>query len=157
MVILRIDDRLIHGQVIAGWVRPLGIESLILASDKICRDEWACNAYKLAIPEGIEFFCKNLEQCVKHIGQHNKKRAMIIVESVKEASDLVNAGLAIQEVNVGGLSYREGTREIAPYIYLSPDDITSVVHLYHKGIKIIGKQLPNSTAINVVKNLAGVT
>jgi mannose/fructose/N-acetylgalactosamine-specific phosphotransferase system component IIB len=157
VVILRIDDRLIHGQVIAGWVRPLGIESLILASDKICRDEWACNAYKLAIPEGIEFFCKSIEQCVKHIVEHNKKRSMIIVESVKEASNLVDAGLTIQEVNVGGLSYREGAREIAPYIYLSPDDIASVVHLYQRGIKIIGKQLPNSAAINVVKNLAGVT
>jgi len=157
MVILRIDDRLIHGQVIAGWVRPLGIESLILASDKICRDEWACNAYKLAIPEGIEFFCKNLKESVVHIVQHNKKRAMIIVESVKEASDLVDAGLKIQEVNVGGLSYHKGAREIAPYIYLSPDDIKSVVHLNQMGIKVIGKQLPNSVAINVVKNLAGVT
>lgn len=157
MLILRIDDRLIHGQVIAGWVRPLGIVSLILASDKICQDEWACNAYRLAIPDGIEFLCKSLRQCVKHVAKSNKKRAMIIVESVKEASDLVDAGLKIQVVNIGGLSYREGTREIAPYIYLSPGDIESVVHLYQLGIKVIGKQLPNSSAINVVKNLAGVT
>lgn len=157
MIILRIDDRLIHGQVIAGWVRPLGIESLILASDKICQDKWACNAYRLAIPEGLEFFCTGIKQCVKYVAESNKKRAMIIVETAKEASDLVDEGLKIKEINIGGLSYREGSREIAPYIYLSAEDIKSVVHLYQLGIKVTGKQLPNSTAINVVKNLTGVT
>ena len=81
---------------------------------------------------------------------------MIIVESVKDTSSLVEAGVKIKEVNIGGLSYREGTREIAPYIYLSPEDVESVVHLYHLGIKVIGKQLPYSAAIDVVRSLAGV-
>lgn len=156
MHILRVDDRLIHGQVVAGWARPLGIESLILASDKICQDEWACNAYKLAIPEGIEFSCVGIKQCVKTLGEQDKKRIMIIVESVREAYSLLKEGLDIEEVNIGGLGYKEGTREIAPYIYLSPDDIESVVHLFNLGIKVIGKQLPNSSTIDVVKTLAGV-
>jgi len=156
VLILRIDDRLIHGQVIAGWVRPLGIKSIILASDKICQDEWACNAYRLAVPEGIEFFCTNIKKCAERINQSNEKSIMIIVESVKDTSNLVEAGVKIKEVNIGGLSYREGTREIAPYIYLSPEDVESVVHLYHLGIKVIGKQLPNSAAIDVVRSLAGV-
>jgi len=156
VLILRIDDRLIHGQVIAGWVRPSGIKSIILASDKIYQDEWACNAYRLAVPAGIEFSCANIKKCAERINQSNKERIMIIVESVKDASNLVEAGVRINEVNIGGLSYREGTREIAPYIYLSPEDIESVVHLHHLGIKVIGKQLPNSAAIDVVRNLTGV-
>ncbi len=156
MLILRVDDRLIHGQVIAGWVRPLGIQSIILASDKIAQDTWACNAYRLAIPEGIEFYCIDIKECIKSVHQNNKKKVMIIVESVKEASDLVQEGLKIKEINIGGLSYREGTREIATYIYLSPDDIKSVVHIFQQGIKVIGKQLPNSSTIDVVKILAGV-
>jgi len=157
VLILRVDDRLIHGQVVAGWARPLGIESIILASDKISQDEWSCNAYGLAIPTGIEFSCVGIKKCIRSINESNKKRVMIIVESVKEASDLVEEGLEIKKVTIGGLGYREETRQIAPYIYLSPEDIESVVHLYQLGIKVIGKQLPNSPAIDVVKNLAGVT
>jgi PTS system mannose-specific IIB component len=68
----------------------------------------------------------------------------------------VKKGITIKEVNVGGLSYREGTREIAPYIYLSTDDIESVVYLHSVGIKVTGKQLPNSAAVDVVKKLAGI-
>jgi PTS system mannose-specific IIB component len=156
VLILRVDDRLIHGQVIAGWVRPLGIQEIIIASDKISKDEWTCNAYRLAIPEGIEFLCVGIKQCVQNVDKDNQNRIMIIVESVAEASRLVKHGLDIEEINIGGLSYKKGSREIAPYIYLSNKDIESVVHLYQSNIKVIGKQLPNSPAIDVVKNLTGV-
>ncbi len=156
MYILRVDDRLIHGQVVAGWARPLGIEVIILASNKLSQDEWVCNAYRLAVPDGIEFSCVNIKQCLAVVNKHNKKRMMIIVASIREAHDLLSEGLTVKEVNIGGLSYKEGTREIAPYIYLTSEDIESVVHLYHMGVKVIGKQLPNSSAIDVVKTLAGV-
>ncbi|UCD20089.1 MAG: PTS sugar transporter subunit IIB [candidate division WOR-3 bacterium] len=156
MLILRVDDRLIHGQVIAGWARPLGIDCVILASDRLSRDEWSCNAYRLAIPEGIEFSCYTIKECVNYLNSTNRKRKMVIVESVREASQLVRNGLTVPEVNVGGLGYHEGTREIAPYIYLSATDIESVVYLHNLGIKVTGKQLPNSVPVDVVKKLAGI-
>ena len=78
MNILRVDDRLIHGQVVAGWARPLGIRSLILVSDQICKDEWACNAYRLAIPEGIEFLFVSIKECMPTLDKLNKKNVMII-------------------------------------------------------------------------------
>jgi mannose/fructose/N-acetylgalactosamine-specific phosphotransferase system component IIB len=157
MILLRVDDRLIHGQVVAGWARPLGIEILMLASDTISQDPWACNAYQLAIPEGITFNCIRIEKCIKLVEAHNKKRMMIIVESVGDAQRLLKKRLIVKEVNIGGLGYRENTREIAPYIYLSPTDIESVVQLFQMGIKVIGKQLPNSASIDVIKTLAGVS
>jgi mannose/fructose/N-acetylgalactosamine-specific phosphotransferase system component IIB len=157
MLLLRVDDRLIHGQVVAGWARPLGIEILMLASDTISQDPWACNAYQLAIPEGITFNCIRIEKCIKLVEAHNKKRMMIIVESVGDAQRLLKKRLIVKEVNIGGLGYRENTREIAPYIYLSPTDIESVVQLFQMGIKVIGKQLPNSASIDVIKTLAGVS
>lgn len=157
VLILRVDDRLVHGQVIAGWARPLGIESLIIASDKISKDEWACNAYRLAVPEGIKFSCLDIKTCATHIANEmDKKRVMIVVEKIAEAYELVNSGLPIKEVNIGGLSYTQGARAITPYIYLSGDEIEAAVKLYQLGIKLIGKQLPNSPPVDVVKKLTGV-
>ncbi len=156
MVILRVDDRLIHGQVIAGWVRPLGIKLIILVSNRICQDEWACNAYRLAIPEGIEFSCTNIEECMALVKKADKKNLMVIVESVKEARELVKNGLIVKDVNIGGISYKEGTREVATYIHLSAEDIEAVVYLHKLGIKVSGRQLPNSAAVDVAKSLAGV-
>jgi fructoselysine and glucoselysine-specific PTS system IIB component len=156
MLILRVDDRLIHGQVVAGWARPLGIEILMLASDTICKDEWACNAYQLAIPEGITFNCMSIEQCSVLVEKQDKKRIMIIVESVHDAHRLLQKRIIVREVNIGGLGYRTNTREVAPYIYLSPAEIEDVVRLFQMGVRVIGKQLPNSASIDVIKTLAGV-
>jgi PTS system mannose-specific IIB component len=157
VLILRVDDRLVHGQVIAGWARPLGIQALILASDRISRDEWACNAYQLAIPEGINFSCLELKACAERLGKEaDNKRVMVVVEKVVDAFNLVDQGLAVREVNIGGLSYSEGARSIAPYIYLTGDEIEACVKLYQRGIKVVGKQLPNSPSIDVIKSLAGV-
>ncbi len=156
MLILRVDDRLIHGQVIAGWARPLGIDIVILASDRLSHDEWSCNAYRLAIPEGIEFSCCTIQECVDCLGSGNKKRRMVIVESISDASLLVKKGLPVSEVNVGGLGFHEGTREVAPYIYLTPSDVESVVCLHSLGVRVTGKQLPNSIPVDVVKKLAGI-
>jgi mannose/fructose/N-acetylgalactosamine-specific phosphotransferase system component IIB len=154
--ILRIDDRYIHGQVIAGWARPLGFNLIILASDKICQDEWSRNAYKFAVPDGIEFHCVEINNCVQLVEQKKGKKIMIIVGSVSEAYQLLGNGLMLKEVNIGGLGYKEGTREIANYIYLTPEDIEAVVRLYNVDVKVVGKQLPNSPPIDVVKMLAGV-
>jgi fructoselysine and glucoselysine-specific PTS system IIB component len=156
MLILRVDDRLIHGQVVAGWARPLGIEILMLASDTICKDEWACNAYQLAIPEGITFNCMSIEQCSALVEKQDKKRIMIIVESVHDAHRLLQKRIIVREVNIGGLGYRTNTREVAPYIHLSPAEIEDVVRLFQMGVRVIGKQLPNSASIDVIKTLAGV-
>ncbi|OGC42763.1 hypothetical protein A2Y85_05000 [candidate division WOR-3 bacterium RBG_13_43_14] len=156
MKILRIDDRLIHGQVVAGWVRPLGIQVLVLASDDISQDEWACTAYSMAIPEGIKFLCVSIAKCTEIILSQEVKRTMIVVGSVPDAHELIKYGLPVKEITIGGLSYREGTREISSYIYFAPEDIVATAQIYNMGIKVIGKQLPNSSPIDIVKVLAGV-
>lgn len=157
MFILRIDDRLIHGQVVAGWARPLGIEELIIASDTISKDGWACSAYRLAVPENIVFNCFDIGTCVRYLKEGmDKKRIMIVVDKVIDAYNLVRNGLVINEIYIGGLSYREGARSIAPFIYLVPEDIEALVKLHEMGIKVTGKQLPNSQPIDVIKKLTGV-
>ncbi len=157
MLILRVDDRLIHGQVVAGWARPLGIESLILASDALSADEWACTAYRLAVPEGMKFFCYSIKACAKYVADgKDKTRIMIVVEKIADAYSLVADGVAVKEINIGGISYADGARTITPYIYMSSNEIEWAVKLYEMGIKLVGKQLPNSPPVDVAKKLAGV-
>lgn len=157
MFVLRIDDRLIHGQVVAGWARPLGIDELIIASDTISKDAWACSAYRLAVPENISFYCFDIKSCVEYLKKGlDKKRIIVVVEKVIDAYHLISNGLNINEVHIGSLGYQEGARSIAPFIYLTSEDIEILAKLHELGIKIIGKQLPNSQPVDVIKKLTGV-
>ena len=54
LVLCRVDDRLIHGQVIVGWGQPLGIQRIVLADDDVARSEWEQDLYRMAVPQGTE-------------------------------------------------------------------------------------------------------
>ena len=155
-MILRVDDRFVHGQVIAGWVRPLGINHLVLISDEIATDEWARNTYTLAVPDDIKFsICQvaDFNDCLTE----KVNRTMIVVGSVKDAFALVERGLKVDQITLGCLNYDEGKKEICSYIYLSSEDIGYVKALIKKGLKIVARALPTSPVLDVAKIIKGVT
>lgn len=153
-MILRVDDRLVHGQVIAGWVRPLGISRLVLVSDEIASDDWARNTYALAVPEEIKFLTCTIDgfgECMKE----KVDRTMVIVGSLKDAFSLVERGLKIGEINLGCLNYDEGKKEICSYIYLSTEDIKYACRLAAMGLRILARALPTSPPVDVARILKG--
>lgn len=157
VIILRVDDRLVHGQVIAGWVRPLGIDTIILASDALANDEWACTAYRLAVPEGIRFQCCGIDRAAALVRDGiEHARIMIVVERMSDAYELIVRGVPAKEVIIGGLSHTDGSRAIAPYINLSPQAIEAAIKIYQLGVRLTGRQLPNSPPIDVAKRLIGL-
>ncbi len=154
-MILRIDDRYVHGQVIAGWVRPLGINHLILVSDDIASDDWAKKTYTLAVPDDIKFSIAPVNGLASYLDEKFDK-TMIVVGSIKDAFTLLDQGLKVGEVNLGCLSYDNGKREICSYIYLNNEDIEYLISISKRGIKVTGRALPNSPVVDVIKILKAV-
>ncbi|MEO0225907.1 MAG: PTS sugar transporter subunit IIB [candidate division WOR-3 bacterium] len=149
-MILRVDDRYVHGQVIAGWVRPLGINYLILANNEIAGDDWAKNTYNLAVPENIKFTVTELDNLMNVIDPKINK-TMILVGSIKDAVKLIEDGLNVKEVDLGCLSFDDGKCEVCSYIYLSKEDIEYIKILNQKGIKVLARALPNCPTTDVGK------
>jgi len=145
---VRIDDRLIHGQVTAGWVRPLGIERIVLVNDQVAQDEWQQEIYTLAVPPEIEVKILTVNDAVQLLNSWQvEKKTMILINSLKDALHLVEHGVKINKVNVGGLHYEQGKREFTSYIFLSPDDIKDAQQLLAYGIILEGREIPGSPSI----------
>jgi mannose/fructose/N-acetylgalactosamine-specific phosphotransferase system component IIB len=153
-MILRVDDRYVHGQVIAGWVRPLGISHLILASDEIAADEWARNTYALAVPDNVKFSVATLDDLMAKLDEKRNK-TMVVVGSLKEALALIEKGLTVPEVDLGCVGYEEGKCEVCSYIYLSHEEIEYARAIDSKGIKVQARALPNCPITDVMKVLKG--
>jgi PTS system mannose-specific IIB component len=146
--IVRIDDRLIHGQVTAGWVRPLGIERIMLANDQIAQDEWQQEIYTLAVPPEIEVKIAMVSEAVHFLkGWQDGKKTMILINSFKDALHLVEQGVKINKVNVGGLHYEQGKREFTSYIFLSSDDVRDAQQLLGYGVVLEGREIPGGPSI----------
>jgi mannose/fructose/N-acetylgalactosamine-specific phosphotransferase system component IIB len=148
--IIRVDDRFIHGQVTAGWVRPLGIERIVLANDDVADDEWQREIYTLAVPPELIVNIYTISEIVDFINnRQDDKKTMILINSLKDAFRIISSGIKIQKLNIGGLHFEAGKKAFATYIFLSDEDIDYAKKIVSLGITLEGREIPGSPSINI--------
>ncbi|MFO7650567.1 MAG: PTS sugar transporter subunit IIB [bacterium] len=145
-LIVRIDDRLVHGQVSAGWVEPLGIRLVVIASDAVAADDLERELYRAAVPEGVEFVCLPVREAAQALGQPDGPRAMALVGSIADARRLVEAGLNVPRLNVGGVHRGPGRVEVLPFVWLTEDERADCRSIAERGVKLEAQMLPDSQA-----------
>ncbi|MEO0092000.1 MAG: PTS sugar transporter subunit IIB [candidate division WOR-3 bacterium] len=148
--IIRVDDRLIHGQVTAGWIRPLAIERIVLANDTVANDEWEREIYTLAVPPEIELKIETIEKTIDLLkNSQDNKKTMVLVNSLKDALRIVEGGISVEKLNIGGLHYQEGKKAFANYIFLSDEDVEYAKRIIDYGVKLEGREIPGAPVINL--------
>jgi len=147
--IVRVDDRLLHGQVIVGWGQALNLSPVLLVSDRVARDEALAQTFRQLVPEEQQGDVITLVDAVEKWtrGDFKKTRALLVVEAPVDALKLVRLGVPMKLLTIGGLHYREDRDEILPYVYLSDWDRTTLQELRNLGVKIQCQDLPGTTPV----------
>lgn len=147
--IVRIDDRLLHGQVVVGWASALGLDWLILANDRVISDQGMCAALKAGSASDIKIDIIDLDRAAQGLssGEYTRNKSMIVLESPGDALKLVHKGVTLKRLQVGGLHFREGSEELLPYVYLSNWDRMALDEMVQRGIRISCQDLPSTTPI----------
>jgi mannose/fructose/N-acetylgalactosamine-specific phosphotransferase system component IIB len=151
LTLVRIDDRLIHGQVVLGWARVLKPERIVVANDRVAKNDWERRLYAASVPPQLKTSFLTLEEAAAECrsGGFKDESVVLLLESVADAHRVVEAGAHFDEINVGGLHYREGTRELLPFVYVSEDDRQLLKDLVGKGVRFIAQDIPGNPAINM--------
>ena len=150
LVLCRVDDRLIHGQVIVGWGQPLGIQRIVLADDDVARSQWEQDLYRMAVPQGMEviFLTVAAAGAQARTWDADPRRTAILVGSVEAAAHLYRAApTVIRKINLGGIHHRAGRMERLPYVYLTREERDLLVQLADEGADIAGQDLPTATPV----------
>jgi mannose/fructose/N-acetylgalactosamine-specific phosphotransferase system component IIB len=149
--LVRIDDRLIHGQVVLGWARVLKPDRIVVANDRVAKNDWERRLYTASVPPQLKTSFLTLGETAAQIRADGFKgeSVLLLFESVADAHGVVEAGVQLDEINVGGLHYREGTRELLPFVYVSEDDRRLLKDLVGKGVRLIAQDIPGNPAINL--------
>ena len=150
---VRIDDRLIHGQVVTGWGNHLRLDVLILANDRIRGDAWERSLYENGFCPDMRTEVLSIEETAAALmGGHSKgKNVMVLVESPRDALRLLEEGLRLDKINLGGIHYRPGKREILPYIFLNPGDIQKLAKIKARGVKLECCDVPTGKKVDLCK------
>jgi len=141
----RIDDRLIHGQVLVAWGARLDPARIWVVDDGVAASEWERELFREAAP-GIEVRVASVaEAAAAHAGEAEAPRAaFLLVRDLDTARRLAEAGARIAEWNVGGLHYAPGKEKVNDYVYLDERDRESAKALLAGGARLIVQDVPAS-------------
>ena len=152
IVLARIDDRFIHGQVTVGWSQKLRLESIVLANDNIAADVWRSRVYAQSVPPEIEVAVVALAAAAARLQNqidHNRPRTLLLTGSPADARELVEHGVPLPEINVGGMHYSARKQELLPYVYVDRGDIAAFRALIAAGCSLRAQQVPGGKETTV--------
>jgi len=157
VTLLRVDDRLIHGQVVEGWVPFLKVDLVIVVSDSAAADEIQTALMKMALPSSVGLLVLPVAEAVAALNspQMATRKALVLVPGPSEALALVEKGLIVKRINVGGLHYTVGKVQLGRALFLDEKDRLALRALTAKGVRLEGRALPSDAEEDLAAALEG--
>ncbi len=152
---MRVDDRLIHGQVVVAWVQTLGVQRIVLVSDEVSANSWEQELYSLGVPPAVAVEFASVEQAVQAFSQwvSAPDRTILLVADVGTIMRLCKRTNAITKVNLGGIHDGSQRTERLAYLYLSSDEARQLGELSASGVEITAQDVPTAKAVPLAKLL----
>lgn len=150
IVLCRIDDRLIHGQVVIGWGRAMGIDLIILVDDQVAASAWEQDLYRMAVSPEIEVKFVTMADAARQMSewQSNGKRGLVLTGDLETMAALRTSNPdVVQRINLGGIHHRAGRRERLPFIYLTDQELRTLQALEASGAVITAQDLPTTAPV----------
>ncbi|MDC0801819.1 PTS sugar transporter subunit IIB [Clostridium paraputrificum] len=140
----RIDDRLVHGQVVTTWLKKYDIEQVIIVSDAVVLDKTRQSILKLSAPSGIKIVFFDTEKFISVFNKVEiKRRTMLIFTNPKEVFQCITGGVTIKYLNVGQMSKNDTNEKVTVGVALGDEDKLYFKKIIDLGIKVEIQMVPN--------------
>ena len=155
IVNVRIDERLIHGQVAAMWTNVLKATRIMVVDDMASQDEIQKVALKMACPAGIKLSILNCEKAVNNLkdNKYDGDRVFMVIKGPETLIEMVKFGWSFTEVNVGNMSSGFGTRQVGRSVNVTEEDVTHFEDWDKLGVVFYSQMVPNYERIDFMKTL----
>ncbi len=154
----RIDDRLIHGQVVVGWGQPLDLRFIVLVDDEVAASDWEQELYRMGVPPDMDVYFDAVETAAMKLSayQDDDRRGLLLTGDIGTMTRLVDAtDGAIRTVNVGGIHHRPGRTQRLRYVFLAPNEEMQLRDLAAKGLEVTAQDVPAARPVPLEEVLAG--
>jgi len=155
LVLARIDQRLVHGQVVVGWLPEVSPERVLVVDDDLAADAWEADLVVSSVPPGVEAEVRSTAEGADLLREESGRsgRLLLLVRWPRTLLALARAGVPVDEVNLGGLHHREGTRRILEYVHVTEEDLAALAELARAGVRIVAQDVPASPARDLTAEL----
>lgn len=156
LALYRIDDRLIHGQVVVGWGQPLDIEFIVLVDDTVASSDWEQELYRMGVPPEMEVYFHTASDAVAAIPKYraDSRHGILLTGDIPTMQTLVDQA-GIDAVNIGGIHSRDGRVQRLRYVFLSPDEERQLRELAAGGARVTAQDVPGARPVSLDDLLGG--
>jgi PTS system mannose-specific IIB component/fructoselysine and glucoselysine-specific PTS system IIB component len=153
----RIDDRLIHGQVVVGWGQPLDLQFIVLVDDEVASSDWEQELYRMGVPPDMDVYFDHVEDAVHNLERYQQdvRRGLLLTGDIDTMTRLVEATSAIPRVNVGGIHHRNGRAQRLRYVFLTGAEEAQLRDLAARGVEVSAQDVPAARPIPLQELLDG--
>lgn len=150
IVLFRVDERLIHGQVVVGWGEQLNVDTIVVIDDEVAESPWERELYCLGVPPSVDVTFAGVAEARRMlpVWRADVRRLIVLVRDVATLSRLAADGaLDGDEINLGGIHSAPGRERMLPYLFLSREERETLRDVAASGAAISARDLPSSRAV----------
>lgn len=149
--VFRIDDRLIHGQIITAWIAYSDAKTIIVADDNAAKDEFTQSLLKMATPNTINLKILSISNVIEFLrNDTDDTKALLLVRTPQSAYDILEAGIKIESINIGNLNMKKGKTKILGNFWVTTEDVDYIHKINEKGVKLEVRAVPNERSQDVM-------
>lgn len=149
LVLTRIDDRLIHGQVMTAWSRITNAEQVLVIDDGVAKDDFMINVLENAIPDTMAIGVFSKEDGVTFLSEPLEEPTIILAKVPETLEYLVDRGIDIKEIDLGGMGAKQGRDRLYHTISTSPQENESFKRLMDKGVHVFIQIMPQNEKVEL--------
>nr|WP_236887025.1 PTS mannose transporter subunit IIAB [Dickeya chrysanthemi] len=148
----RIDDRLIHGQVATRWTKETNVSRIIVVSDEVAADNVRKTLLTQVAPPGVTAHVVDVAKAVRVYDnpKYASDRVMLLFTNPADVLRLVESGVKITSVNIGGMAYRQGKTQVNNAVSIDDKDIDAFNKLHARGIELEVRKVSTDSKINMM-------
>lgn len=158
IALYRIDDRLIHGQVVVGWGQPLDLGFVVLVDDEVADSEWEQELYRMGVPPEMRVYFHGVEAAAAALAalQADAEPGILLAGDIDTMMRLVErADGSIPAVNVGGVHHSPGRTPRLRYVFLTPAEEGALRVIERLGVVVTAQDVPGARPVSLDELVSG--
>ncbi len=147
--LVRLDDRLIHGQVVVGWGNALGADQIMLIDDHVAEAQWERDLYRLGVPPDVDVEFRSVADAPRALedAENSDKQVIVVIADIDTLTRVCQTSKVVRKVNIGGLHERAGRSRRLRYVFLTDSEGESLRLLAEDGVDISARDVPTGKSV----------
>lgn len=136
IVYARLDDRLVHGQIVAVWLNEMKCDVLLVADDKAANDSFQQMLLKMAVPKSTKFELRTVESAIEYLNSEGNEKVFLIFGKLESVKDFIRNGGKLSELNLGNIGNNKERKQYSKAIWLTDSEVEITQELRNNGLDI---------------------